>query len=177
MSSPALVIPLREKSPEAFRTISEVAVELDVPQHVLRFWETRFSQVKPIKRAGGRRYYRPEDVDLLRGIRALLYGDGYTIKGVQKVLRERGLRHVAGIGRGEPPAVVTLEGDEPRYARAAIARLEQAHAVVPVASPVTPAPSSPEFLDERRRVKLEILLAELLILKERTTKARQRLSV
>ena len=75
------------KSPEAFRTISEVADELDVPQHVLRFWESRFPQVKPLKRAGGRRYYRPEDVDLLRGIRALLYGEGFTIKGVQKVLK------------------------------------------------------------------------------------------
>src|ERR1700761_9027176 len=89
----------RAKSAEAFRTISEVATDLDVPQHVLRFWETRFAQVRPVKRAGGRRYYRPEDVDLLRGIRALLYSDGFTIKGVQKVLRERGLRHVAEIGR------------------------------------------------------------------------------
>jgi len=89
------------KSAEAFRTISEVAVELDVPQHVLRFWESRFSQIKPVKRAGGRRYYRPEDVDLLKGIRALLYHDGFTIKGVQKVLKERGLRHVAEVGRGD----------------------------------------------------------------------------
>jgi len=89
------------KSAEAFRTISEVALELDVPQHVLRFWESRFSQIKPVKRAGGRRYYRPEDVDLLKGIRALLYHDGFTIKGVQKVLKERGLRHVAEVGRGD----------------------------------------------------------------------------
>src|ERR1051325_250881 len=87
------------KSPQAFRTISEVAAELDVPQHVLRFWETRFSQVHPLKRAGGRRYYRPEDVELLRGIYRLLYSDGYTIKGVQKLLRERGLRYVAERGR------------------------------------------------------------------------------
>ena len=78
------------KSPEAFRTISEVASDLDVPQHVLRFWETKFNQIKPMKRGGGRRYYRPEDVDLLRRIRSLLYSDGYTIKGVQKVLRENG---------------------------------------------------------------------------------------
>src|ERR1700759_879407 len=92
---------LAEKSPEAFRTISEVATELDVPQHVLRFWESRFAQIKPVKRAGGRRYYRPDDIDLLKGIRALLYGDGFTIKGVQKVLKERGLPHVAGIGRGD----------------------------------------------------------------------------
>ena len=87
-----------DKSPEAFRTISEVADALDVPPHVLRFWETRFTQVKPVKRGGGRRYYRPEDVRLLRGIRGLLYDDGMTIKGVQKILRERGLRHVIGLG-------------------------------------------------------------------------------
>ena len=85
----------RSKSAEAFRTISEVASELDVPQHVLRFWESRFAQIKPVKRAGGRRYYRHEDIDLLKGIRALLYSDGFTIKGVQKVLKERGHRHVA----------------------------------------------------------------------------------
>ncbi len=77
------------KSPSAFRTISEVASELDVPQHVLRFWESKFSQVKPMKRGGGRRYYRPEDIELLRRIRGLLYDDGYTIKGVQKVLRDK----------------------------------------------------------------------------------------
>src|ERR1700744_3232074 len=100
MSSAAFAY--QHKSAEAFRTISEVAIELDVPQHVLRFWESRFAQIKPVKRAGGRRYYRPDDVDLLKGIRALLYSDGFTIKGVQKDLKERGLRHVAGIGRGEP---------------------------------------------------------------------------
>ena len=77
-----------KKSAAAFRTISEVASELDVPSHVLRFWETKFSQVKPLKRGGGRRYYRPEDIALLRHIRSLLYDDGYTIKGVQKLLRE-----------------------------------------------------------------------------------------
>ncbi|SNY93099.1 MerR HTH family regulatory protein [Cohaesibacter sp. ES.047] len=82
------------KSPDAFRTISEVAEDLDLPQHVLRFWETRFSQIKPMKRGGGRRYYRPDDVDLLRGIRHLLYDEGYTIKGVQRILKEQGARHV-----------------------------------------------------------------------------------
>jgi DNA-binding transcriptional MerR regulator len=87
------------KSAEAFRTISEVADELDVPQHVLRFWESRFAQIRPVKRAGGRRYYRPEDVDLIKGIQALLHGEGFTIKGVQKVLKERGVRHVAEVGR------------------------------------------------------------------------------
>ena len=84
-----------EKSAQAFRTISEVAAELDVPQHVLRFWESKFSQVRPLKRGGGRRYYRPEDIDLLRRIRSLLYEDGYTIKGVQRLLKE---------GRGRLPA-------------------------------------------------------------------------
>ena len=80
------------KSAVAFRTISEVAAQLDVPTHVLRFWETKFSQIHPLKRGGGRRYYRPEDIDLLRRIRELLYNDGYTIKGVQKLLREGGVR-------------------------------------------------------------------------------------
>lgn len=83
------------KGPDAFRTISEVAGDLDLPQHVLRFWETRFSQIKPLKRGGGRRYYRPDDVDLLRGIRHLLYDEGYTIKGVQRILKERGIRFVS----------------------------------------------------------------------------------
>ena len=81
-----------EKSPAAFRTISEVAEELDVPQHVLRFWESKFPQVRPLKRGGGRRYYRPEDVDLLGRIRQLLYKDGYTIKGVQRLMREGALK-------------------------------------------------------------------------------------
>jgi DNA-binding transcriptional MerR regulator len=83
-----------DKAPEAFRTISEVADDLDLPQHVLRFWESRFPQIKPMKRGGGRRYYRPDDVALLRGIRHLLYGQGYTIRGVQRILRERGIRFV-----------------------------------------------------------------------------------
>lgn len=89
-----------EKSAEAFRTISEVAVDLALPQHVLRFWETRFPQIRPLKRAGGRRYYRPADIGLLRSIRHLLYDEGYTIKGVQRLLKEGGMRslppHTAG---------------------------------------------------------------------------------
>jgi DNA-binding transcriptional MerR regulator len=88
-----------DKAPEAFRTISEVADELEVPKHVLRFWEARFTQLKPMKRGGGRRYYRPEDVALLRGIRFLLYNDGYTIRGVQKILREHGPRFVMDFRR------------------------------------------------------------------------------
>ncbi|MEO6396795.1 MAG: MerR family transcriptional regulator [Devosia sp.] len=89
-----------EKSPDAFRTISEAAEELDLPQHVLRFWETRFSTIRPLKRGGGRRYYRPEDVFLLKGIRHLLYDQGFTIKGVQKILKDQGSRHVAALGNG-----------------------------------------------------------------------------
>ena len=166
MLAPATAI-TRAKSPEAFSTISEVASDLDVPQHVLRFWETRFAQVKPIKRAGGRRYYRPEDVDLLRGIRALLYSEGFTIKGVQKILRDKGLRYVAELGRGGKFAPVApaalaeaeLEPDEPRYARAAMAVLARAHAVE------EPPPVNAVTLAEEERVKLEILLAELLQLK------------
>jgi DNA-binding transcriptional MerR regulator len=80
------------KSPEAFRTISEVSKDLSLPQHVLRFWETKFVQIKPIKRGGGRRYYRPEDVRLLKGIKSMLYNDGYTIRGVQKVIKENGTK-------------------------------------------------------------------------------------
>ena len=88
-----------DKSPDAFRTISEVAEELDLPQHVLRFWETRFSQIKPMKRTGGRRYYRPEDIELVRAIKSLLYAEGYTIKGVQRLFKENGARAVVAAVR------------------------------------------------------------------------------
>jgi resuscitation-promoting factor RpfA len=90
-----------DKSPDAFRTISEVADDLETPAHVLRFWESRFPQIRPVKRAGGRRYYRPADVALLTGIKRLLHDEGLTIRGVQKILREQGVRHVAGLS-GEP---------------------------------------------------------------------------
>lgn len=90
-----------EKSPSAFRTIAEVAADLDLPQHVLRFWESRFPQIKPLKRRGGRRYYRPEDIALLRTIRSLLHEQGYTIRGVQRLLREGAARDVLE----KPPAV------------------------------------------------------------------------
>jgi DNA-binding transcriptional MerR regulator len=93
-----------DKAPDAFRTISEVADDLDIPQHVLRFWETRFVQIKPMKRSGGRRYYRPDDVDLLRGIRRLLYGEGYTIRGVQRILKEHGIKSVQGLVDGSSAA-------------------------------------------------------------------------
>lgn len=101
-----------EKSAQAFRTISEVAQDLDLPQHVLRFWETRFVQIRPLKRGGGRRYYRPEDVDLLRAIRRLLYGEGYTIKGVQKILKEQGPRGVAAAyGGAGATAIPPVDAD------------------------------------------------------------------
>lgn len=90
-----------DKAPDAYRTISEVADDLDLPQHVLRFWETRFSQIRPLKRGGGRRYYRPEDIDLLKGIRHLLYGEGYTIRGVQRIIKENGVKAIQVLGRGE----------------------------------------------------------------------------
>jgi DNA-binding transcriptional MerR regulator len=173
---------MREKSPEAFRTISEVATELDMPQHVLRFWESRFAQVRPIKRAGGRRYYRPEDVDLLRGIRTLLYREGFTIKGAQKVMREKGQRYVADLGRAAyadriaPSNVVAFDDEvevipheieetivideEPRYARAALAVVERAHG------------ERASSLANEEREKLEILLAELLQMKSRLRGAR-----
>jgi DNA-binding transcriptional MerR regulator len=174
-----MAAPGPRKSPEAFRTISEVSTETDVPQHVLRFWETRFTQIKPIKRAGGRRFYRPEDLDLLRGIKSLLYFEGYTIKGVQKVLRDRGVRYVAEIGRGKlagfsaPANVPTIEemeeiadvdvADEAvaDTAAAALATLARVHA------------ETRETLDEQRRVDLELLLAELQQMKARLRKARE----
>ena len=93
-----------DKSPDAYRTISEVAGDLGLPQHVLRFWETKFSQIKPLKRGGGRRYYKPDDIDLVKGIKHLLYGTGYTIKGVQRILKDQGTKHVQSIWRtGEIP--------------------------------------------------------------------------
>jgi DNA-binding transcriptional MerR regulator len=171
----------RAKSPEAFRTISEVAAELDVPQHVLRFWESRFAQVKPVKRAGGRRYYRPEDVDLLRGIQSLLHSDGFTIRGVQKILRERGLRHVAQLGRASfgrdlddgPSSEAEevecaldesseLDARKPHHARAVLTAFDRDRE----------APSY--LLAEEERIKLELLLAELLQLKSRLQAARAR---
>ena len=162
---------LRIKSPEAFRTISEVAVELDVPQHVLRFWEGRFAQIKPVKRAGGRRYYRPEDVDLLRGIRTLLYGEGFTIKGVQKILRDKGHRHVAELGRNETVTFVPEKRVEPRAApinvpHSNIIALERSFEREPELPLAATAETAVELAEEER-VKLEILLAELQQLKAR----------
>ena len=123
------------KSKEAFRTISEAADELDVPQHVLRFWETKFSQIRPMKRAGNRRYYRPEDVDLLRVVRHHLYDDGYTIKGVQKLLKDQGVK-----------ATVQAWNEERASARIADHEPE----------PVKSEPSGPADLDLAREILKEL---------------------
>jgi DNA-binding transcriptional MerR regulator len=119
---------LDSKAPDAFRTISEVADDLDLPQHVLRFWETRFRDIKPMKRGGGRRYYRPDDVDLLRGIRHLLYGEGYTIRGVQRILREQGVKFVEAVwqeGASQPPHGAREEEDYAEEAASAAEMLEE----------------------------------------------------
>jgi len=105
-----------DKAPDAFRTISEVAADLNVPQHVLRFWESRFNEIKPMKRGGGRRYYRPDDVDLLRGIRHLLYGEGYTIRGVQRILKDQGLRYVQTIWQPGAAGAAAVESEDVDFA-------------------------------------------------------------
>lgn len=160
-----------EKSPEAFRTISEVADMLDVPQHVLRFWETRFAHIKPIKRAGGRRFYRPEDVDLLRGIRMLLYFDGYTIKGAQKILREKGARFVVRLGREELHAngaeheeIAPASGGAEFNGHVSIEDAQDDAAEMPT-------------IGSDGRARLQALLDELVMLKLRLADARERVSV
>ena len=165
------------KSPEAFRTISEVAAELDLPQHVLRFWETRFAAIRPLKRSGGRRYYRPEDVALLRRIRDLLREKGYTIKGVQKLLRQGGERLAATGGTAEAPAVLDPPpaGAEAAVANAAADLASPAPRDRPEAGPRTgsagfakagPAVSGngadeTPFLSPTAREELETIFAEL----------------
>ncbi len=125
-----------EKSPDAYRTISEVAEELNLPQHVLRFWETRFPQIKPMKRGGNRRFYKPGDVELLRAIKSLLYGDGYTIKGVQRILKDQGPRAVANLAQSGPttslkqsaqPPESTLDAPAPNL----VERKQLQHAAAP----------------------------------------------
>lgn len=154
------------KSAGAFRTISEVAGELNVPQHVLRFWETKFNQVKPLKRGGGRRYYRPEDVELLRSIRALLYNDGYTIKGVQKLLRDGGIKSVRNpqsdiasedVIKERPPLPVFPASPPTRAAVMAAPKPM-------VASPMSPSARKP--LDPETRASLKALLGELQALRD-----------
>jgi DNA-binding transcriptional MerR regulator len=149
-----------EKSAQAFRTISEVATELDVPQHVLRFWESKFSQVRPLKRGGGRRYYRPEDIDLLRRIRSLLYDDGYTIKGVQRLLKE---------GRGRLPQQQRLESAAEsalESLRIVSARAEAMASANPRPLPRTgpqPSTATPRaaMLDLHKRREIETVLEDL----------------
>ncbi len=137
-----------KKAPDAFRTISEVADEIDVPQHVLRFWESRFTQIRPMKRGGGRRYYRPEDVDLLRGVRHLLYVEGYTIRGVQRILREQGGAFVQNVWRAgaEPPPPQREEdrADDESGVEAIGTRPE------PNLFAFSPAPAAQKAAEERR---------------------------
>jgi DNA-binding transcriptional MerR regulator len=163
-----------EKAPDAFRTISEVADEIDVPQHVLRFWESRFPQIKPMKRGGGRRYYRPDDVDLLRGIRHLLYGEGYTIRGVQRILREHGTGFVQNVWRAgaEPPPPETeedrLEGESTSSEQQSVLAFARFDDEVRAAKPETDKTRSSDAAPERRatapdnRRKLQAALDELL---------------
>lgn len=175
------------KSADAFRTISEVAEALKLPQHVLRFWETRFTQIKPLKRAGGRRFYRPEDVELLGSIRQLLYGEGYTIKGVQRILREQGPRAVAALARhhqegggpvqppfdpaagwgGEEPTPEEIEPDETTGSELPGAPAEphdagQAHpAPLPWMVDQAAAPAAREAADGGVAEELRAVLAEI----------------
>lgn len=146
------------KSASAFRTISEVANELDVPQHVLRFWESKFVQVRPMKRGGGRRYYRPEDIDLLRSIRELLYTDGYTIKGVQKLLREGGVKALAD--RQNVHAASAAVEPAPQTRSAVIDEVQGA-----------PAPASGPSEVETLRAALAEILEELEQIRNRLRKA------
>ena len=128
--------PPMEKSPEAYRTIREVADSLDLPQHVLRFWETRFPQIRPLKRAGGRRYYRPDDIERLRIIKRLLYDEGYTIKGVQKLFKEQGVQALSSAaaepagGAGLSAAASKLAEDDLAALRAALAEITEAERIL-----------------------------------------------
>ncbi|GLQ07645.1 hypothetical protein GCM10007924_28660 [Sneathiella chinensis] len=150
-----------QKDPDAFRTISEVSDELDVPQHVLRFWETKFAVVKPLKRGGGRRYYRPADVELIRGIRDLLYTHGFTIKGAQKLLKEQGgkIGNIDALKNPAPVSVsLTSDGDD-SPADAAPAPTEEA------AAAAAPAGQNTD-LDEGSRARLHAIREELKTLRE-----------
>ena len=149
-----------DKSPDAFRTISEAAEELDLPQHVLRFWETRFATIKPLKRGGGRRYYRPEDVLLLRGIRHLLYDQGFTIKGVQKILKDQGPRYVIAVGEGKGLDEI-------------IPLIEEAQAAGDEAEIEEAVMTADPSLDEESREKLSEVLRELLECKRILERARE----
>jgi len=142
-----------DKAPDAFRTISEVADDLDLPQHVLRFWETRFIQIRPMKRGGGRRFYRREDVELLRGIRHLLYGEGYTIRGVQRILKDHGAKFVQTVwqaGAPQPDKIHTDEEAAPSAADvAAPERGRRLFGLLPLKQDTDAAASPPEPPSER----------------------------
>jgi DNA-binding transcriptional MerR regulator len=161
MTAPASRRGIAAKSASAFRTISEVSDELDVPQHVLRFWETKFSHIKPLKRGGGRRYYRPEDLALLRRIRELLYTEGYTIKGVQRLLRQNGVKAVLGGDVDDRP---DDRPDDREDAGKAIAA--SAAAAAPAVAPERArAARANGALDAETREALKIVLAELTALR------------
>jgi DNA-binding transcriptional MerR regulator len=153
------------KSETAFRTISEVAGELDIPQHVLRFWEGRFNQIKPLKRAGGRRYYRPEDVDLIKRIRDLLYAQGYTIKGVQKLLREKGASPEA-LAAVPPPRSAQLPAPAARSLQEDAQPTKGQLSLLPQMAPPV---GQPAVADQRKL--LTDVLKELLDMKELLSKA------
>ena len=166
MASPHAVDPPPEsnsgKSPEAFRTISEVATELDLPQHVLRFWETRFATIRPLKRSGGRRYYRPEDIALLRRIRDLLRDKGYTIKGVQKLLRQGGERTAPMLAaEAQPTLFRSISSDEPA-ARLSRAGVDAADDDAPAPrDPSPPAADEGPAISATAREELQGILSEL----------------
>jgi len=138
-----------DKAPDAFRTISEAAEDLNLPQHVLRFWETRFIQIKPLKRGGGRRYYRPDDLEFLRGLKHLLHAERYTIKGVQKIIKDQGVKAVQRAGR------------------------EQAAAQAAPAPPPQRAADRPAERPPQTRQTLEAALAELVGCREALSAARR----
>ncbi len=142
-----------DKAPDAFRTISEAAEDLDLPQHVLRFWETRFTQIKPLKRGGGRRYYRPDDVEFLRGLKHLLHAERYTIKGVQKIIKEQGIKAVQSAWKDVPVAAAAVQ---PAFVPAVRA----------MSAPSAPLPTSV-------RARLEAALAELMDCRRVITSFRQ----
>lgn len=149
------------KAPDAFRTISEVAEDLDLPQHVLRFWETRFTQIKPMKRGGGRRYYRPEDIDLLRGIRLLLYGEGFTIRGVQRLLKDKGVAFVVEVGQTGSVETVAAS-DQPEDEAPPVH--EPLRKAPPPSAPPPPSPPTADVfrLALERRRRIEAALEDLL---------------
>ncbi len=144
-----------DKAPDAFRTISEAADDLGLPQHVLRFWETRFSQIKPLKRGGGRRYYRPDDVEFLRGLKHLLHAERYTIKGVQKIIKEQGVKAVQSAWKTSSatvapgPVVVTPRNT---MATAAMSRPETRAAPMPPSASARLEAALSELLECRRQI-------------------------